>query len=310
MTAGFTKPTTLLRNAEVGVRNLVGAHVPADSRRGFTDHMEVMSSKLVLGYKKYPTATNYPTDAMKNAATAGAAKAATIMRKVNDEFAGILMLRSKESTLMQQVLATHFHLRAGEATDLNLKSNVVNKGIGLKAIVEKDRRWVLEKIRQKMLSLSFHLNTGIYLVDIDSSRRDIKAGRVFNPANADQSTEASVSAQKATIDDTTWRATSYKWHDNTIGGYRHGEIHVSLDRLKNYTPISYARIIIHEATHKYFNTDDEAYAHEGTYAGLNLSQTLNNADSYAWAAVSLYCGSVKMGAVADYGNDWAACSKP
>lgn len=305
---GFTKPTTLVRKAEVGVRKLVGADVPADSRRGFTDHMEVMSPQLVLGYKKYPAANNYPSDAMKTKALAGAAMAARIMRQVNDEFAAILILRRKESTLMQQVLATHFHLRAGEATDKNLKSNVVDKPIGLKAIVEKDRRWVLEKIRQKMLSLSFHLNTGVYLIDIDASRRDIKSGKAFNPANAKLSTEASVSAQKATIDKTTWRATSYKWHDNTLGGYRHGEIHVSLDRLKDYTPISYARIIIHEATHKYFNTDDEAYAHEDTYAGLSLSQTLNNADSYAWAAVSLYCGAVKMGTQANYDRDWAQCS--
>jgi len=59
---GFTKPTTLLRKAEVGIRNAVGAHVPADPRRGFTDHMEVLSSQLMIGYKKYPAAIGYPSD--------------------------------------------------------------------------------------------------------------------------------------------------------------------------------------------------------------------------------------------------------
>jgi hypothetical protein len=72
--------------------------------------------------------------------------------------------------------------------------------------------------------------------------------------------------------------------------------------------LSYARVIIHEATHKYLCTADEAYAHQDTYAGLSLAKTLNNADSYAWAAVSLYCGAVKMGSPASNNPDWAQCS--
>ena len=78
--------------------------------------------------------------------------------------------------------------------------------------------------------------------------------------------------------------------------------------LKDYSAVSYARIIIHEATHKYFNTEDEAYVHEDTYPTLSLPQTLNNVDSYAWAAVSLYCGAVKMGSRANYDRDWTRCS--
>lgn len=305
---GFTKPSTLLRKAEVGVRKLVGAHVPADPRRGFTDHMEVLSPQLLIGYKKYPAATNYPTDAMKSAAAEATRVAARIMRKVNDEFAGILMLRRKESQLMQDVLATHFHLRAGDDAGGMLKNNVVDKKLSLRGIVEKDRRWVLERIRQNMLSLSFHLNTGVYLIDIDASRRDIESGVAVNPANADASTEAFVSPTKTKFDPNTWRVTDAKFYSNTMSGFRNGEIHVSLDMLKDYSALSYARIIIHEATHKYFNTDDEAYAHEDTYPGLSLAETLNNADSYAWAAVSLYCGSVKMATKANYHPDWAQCA--
>ncbi|MDR6539603.1 hypothetical protein [Variovorax soli] len=297
-----------MRKAEVGVRKAIGAHVPADPRRGFTDHMEVLSSQLMIGYKKYPSATHYPSDAMKAAAVAGTNLAARIMRSVNDEFAAILMLRRKESALMQQVLAAHFHLIAGDDAGGTLKDNVVNKKFSARAVFEKDRRWVLEKIRQNMLSLSFHLNTGVYLIDIDASRRDIESGGVVNPAAANLTTEAFVSPTKTKYDANTWRTTDAKYYSNTISGFRNGEIHVSLERLKDYSALSYARIVIHEATHKYFNTDDEAYAHENTYAALSLAETLNNADSYAWAAVSLYCGAVKMVSPASYNPDWAQCS--
>ncbi|WP_218511481.1 M35 family metallopeptidase [Variovorax sp. dw_308] len=309
MTAGFTKPTTLLRNAEVGVRKLVGAPVPADPRRGFTDHMEVLSSQLMIGYKKYPAVQDYPNAGMKAAAVAATALAARVVRKVNDEFAGILMLRRKESALMQEVLAAHFHLRAGEVTDKNLKSNVVDKPLSLKGIVEKDRRWVLEKIRQKMLSLSFHLNTGVYLIDIDAKRRDIQAGaaHVYDPDD-DDGTEAYVANTKTKYDAQTWRATNWKKVSNSISGFRKGEIHVSLEDLETYSTLSYARVIIHEATHKYLCTDDVAYAHDDTYPSKSLSQMLNNADSYAWAAVSLYCGELKMGTPADEPTDWEQCS--
>lgn len=305
---GFIKPTTLVRKAEVGIRKAIGAHVPADTRRGFTDHMEVLSSQLLIGYKKYPAADNYPSASMKAAAAEATRLAARVMRKVNDEFAGILMLRRKESALMQQVLATHFHLVAGDDAGGMLKNNEVNKNFSLKAVTEKDRRWVLEKIRQKMLSLSFHLNTGVYLIDIDASRRDIETGQVVDPANADTDTEAYVSPTKTKYDAQTWRATDGKFVNNTISGFRLGEMHVSFELLEAYSALSYARIVIHEASHKYLSTDDEAYAHADTYAGLSLAQTLNNADSFAWAAISLYCGAVKMASPANINPDWEQCS--
>ncbi len=305
---GFIKPTTLVRKAEVAVRQAVGAHVPADPRRGYTDTMEVISPQLLIGYKKQPSGQNYPSDTMKAAASEATRLAARIVRKANDEFAGIMMLRRKESALMQDVLDKHFGLIAGDTAGGYLKDNIVNKKFSLRAVAEKDRRWVIEKIRQNMLSLSFHLNTGVYLIDIDASRRDIGSGEFVNPANADPNEEAYVTKTKTKYDATTWRATGWKEVTNSISGFRKGEMHVSLELLQNYSPVSYARVIIHEATHKYLCTADEAYAHDPTYGALSLTQTLNNADSYAWAAVSLYCGAVKMGAVSDYNSDWEQCS--
>ncbi|MBS0341172.1 MAG: hypothetical protein JSS56_11640 [Proteobacteria bacterium] len=305
---GFIKPTVLVRKAEVAVRQAVGANVPADSRRGYTDTMEVISPQLLIGYKKQPTGTSYPSDTMKSAAAEATRVAARIMRHANDEFAGILMLRRKESALMQQVLDKHFGLIAGDTSGGFLKDNIVDKKFSLRAIGDKDRRWVLEKIRQNMLSLSFHLNTGVYLIDIDASRRDIKVGADFNPANASQNEEAYVGHTKTKYDANSWRATNWKAVTNSVSGFRKGEMHVSLEMLQNYSAISYARVIIHEATHKYLCTADEAYAHENTYGTLSLAQALNNADSYAWAAVSLYCGAVKMGDPNDVNPDWDQCS--
>jgi hypothetical protein len=305
---GFTKPSTLVRKAEVAVRNAVGAHVPADSRRGYTDTMEVLSPQLMIGYKKYAAGANYPSDTMKSSAVAATKLAARIVRKVNDEFAGILMLRRKESALMQDVLDKHFGLIAGDTSGGFLKDNVVDKKFSLRAVAQKDRRWVLERIRQNMLSLSFHLNTGVYLIDNDASRRDIESGRDVDPTQADPNKEAYVTNTKTKYDANTWRATNWKSVSNSISGFRKGEMHVSLEKLKDYSALSYARIIIHEATHKYLCTADEAYAHENTYAGLSLAQALNNADCYAWAAVSLYCGAVKMGSPGDVNPDWEQCS--
>jgi hypothetical protein len=46
-------------------------------------------------------------------------------------------------------------------------------------------------------------------------------------------------------------------------------------------------------------------AHFGLIAGGT-----SGADSYAWAAVSLYCGALKMGTTADYPGHWMQCQKP
>lgn len=297
------KPTVLMRDAKVGVRNALGLTVPADPRRGFTDRMEALSGSVMIGYK------NRPTPSQMAATVEACNLAARIMRKANDEFAAVMFLRRKESQLLTDVLDKHFGLIEGDTAGGYLKDNIVDKSISAKALFHKDRRWVMEKIRQKMLSLSFHLNTGIYLIDSDSDNRDIRVGQAVNPAAANPNEEAYVGHVKASFDDN-WRADGWKKVDNFTCGFRKGEMHVSFRNLENYTALSYARVIIHEATHKFLNTDDEAYAHQNTYGTLSLTQCLNNADSIAWAAVSLYCGSVKMGSPADNGTDWAQCSKP
>jgi hypothetical protein len=306
--SGFKKPSVVVRDAKVAVREKLGLSVPADPRRGYTDRMEFVSVGTLIGYKDHPGST-YPTPAMKAAVVAGANLARKVIRKANDELAAVVMLRRKESALFQSVMNTHFGLIAGDTSGGYLANNVVDKKFSLKAVFEKDRRWVLEKIREKMLSLSFHLNTGVYLIDVDASRRDLRSGAVTNPAAANPNEEAYVTYEKGTTDPNTWRTTSWKgMATDAFSGFKNGEIHISLQKLQPYSALSYARVIIHEAAHKYLGVVDNAYAHQAAYSTLSLVDCLNNADSIAWAAVSLYSGAVKMASTAAYHPDWENCA--
>jgi hypothetical protein len=272
--------------------------------------MEFLSTSVVVGYKDYGNAANYPTAGMKAAILEAANRAKRVMRKANDAFAAVSFLRKKETPLMTEVLDKHFGLIAGDTSGTFLTGNVVDKKLSVQDIGKHDRRWVIEQIRRKMLSLSFHLNTGVYLIDLDASRRDIKVGQTFDPATADANEEAYVGWAKLGFDKATWQPNAFKLTSGLTCGFRNGEIHVSFENLENYSDLSYARVIIHEAAHKFLGVDDKAYAHQDTYGTQSLQDALANADSYAWAAVSLYCGSVKMGSPADEPTDWTQCQKP
>lgn len=304
--SGFTKPSVLVRDAKVKLTKALGGQVPADTRRGWTDKMEVLSPGVLIGYNK----NHGPTAGIKTQIEAGAARARRIMRKANNELASVVMLRQKESTLFTDVMDQHFGLIAGDDAGGFLKNNVVNKKFSLHALAERDRRWALERVRRGMLSISAHLNTGVYLIDSDRDHRDIRVGQLLGAPAPDDTEEAYVGFAKTSFDATSWRPNAFVQKRDFTCGFTNGEIHLHFKLVPNYTDISLARIIIHEATHKYLGTRDHAYAHEATYGTLNLQDTLENADSFAWAAVSLYCGSVKMGSPADEPVDWAQCTKP
>jgi Lysine-specific metallo-endopeptidase len=71
-----------------------------------------------------------------------------------------------------------------------------------------------------------------------------------------------------------------------------GSIKIDFPQLLSVTEplLGVAQTIVHEATHKFFDANDYAYAYEPAYDALSASQSLMNADSYAWTAVSLYRG--------------------
>lgn len=67
-----------------------------------------------------------------------------------------------------------------------------------------------------------------------------------------------------------------------------GSIHLAFDLTSTYSETALARIIAHEATHKFADTEDHAYMHEFTkFAAMTQAQACDNADSYAYAAISI-----------------------
>ena len=52
--------------------------------------------------------------------------------------------------------------------------------------------------------------------------------------------------------------------------------------------VSVARTLIHEASHKFFYTRDFGYAGREEYFAMSKTEAMMNADSYAYAAISLY----------------------
>lgn len=312
---GMTKPSVVAHKAKIAIRGGLGMQVPADPRRGYTDRVEALSPAVYIAYEK----NHAPSDAVRTTVLAGAKLAMTVIRKANDAMASVVILRQKEPAWFTQTMATHFNLVAGDTAGGFLTDNTVDKKFSMGAVLKHDRRWVLEKIRQRMLDLSFHLNTGLYLIDGGETHRDIAGGADTIPATAPSGTEAYVVKPKTQSDKAAGRTTEWKHvvdqHGNKeyrlakgLGcGFKNGEIHVEFDNLLNYSALSYARIIIHEAVHKYLGVDDIYYAHDANYPGLGLDRKLENADSYAWTAVSLYSKAPKM-TYPGLNPDWDNCT--
>jgi hypothetical protein len=83
--------------------------------------------------------------------------------------------------------------------------------------------------------------------------------------------------------------------NNKYSASRLGSIHINFDLLLTDSKLSVARTIIHESTHKYRDTEDHAYAWyhrsnvNGTpYNQLTKAQAMDNADSYAYAAICIH----------------------
>jgi hypothetical protein len=268
----FTKLTTAL-------------HLPRLNGNGpnrYTDTNEFLSPGVLIAYHARPAGVVYPPAADKIAVNAAAIQARNIVRIANDELAKVVILRRDESAAFTATMERHFNLRSDATLGGGyLVENVVNKPFKVGAIFRHDRRWALEKIRQGMLSLSFHLNTGIYLIDMDNANRTVDGG-VTVPAGPNAATV---------------RGYVFQWGQGfPVCGFRNGEIHVAFEKFPNHSLNSGARIIIHEAGHKFLDVDDTFYAHNPNYPPT-LQQCLEaNADSFAWAAVSLALGACRMGA--------------
>ena len=244
----------------------------------YTDTNEFLSPGVLLAYK---ARAGHPTMAMKTTIQNAAVQARNIVRIANDEMAKVVIMRRNESATFTATMERHFNLKAnGDTAGGWLEDNVIDKPFKLGAIFKKDRRWVLEQIRQKMLSLSFHLNTGVYLIEIDAAGRNVDGGQLVPAGTAET--------------DTT-RGYVYRWGAGApICGFRNGEIHIAFEKFPTHSLNSGARIIIHEAAHKYLDVKDTYYAWHPNYPPSLRECLEDNADSFAWAAVSLATGAVRM----------------
>lgn len=289
----FKKPSAVLRDANISFPGVSGILAPVDARPRHTDTMEMLSASVMIGYKKRP-AGNYPTDAMKGAVLQGCQTAQKVLAHSANCLLKVVALRQDEPDILTQVLHKHFHLSPAPTDDGGgmLSSNIKNKSFALSDLGKHDRRWVIEHIRRQFLHLSFHLNTGVYVIDTDDDFRLTEVNGSPRTPGTNQREEAYVRLPK-----------SHKSNSRACG-FRNGEIHVNLQLLRPYSRLSYARVIIHEAVHKFLEIGDIFYAHSSSYSGLSLSKCLMNPDCYAWSAVSLFADSVLMGSTADEPVHW------
>ena len=272
----FTKPTVKLGLPRLGSGN-----------HRHTDKMEFLSAGILVGFKGRAVGVDYPTPAMRASIQAAGVQARNIVRIANDKMAKIMFLRTDEPAVLTSIMTTHFNLAPGTLGGV-LKDNVVNKKFSPMAVFVKDRRWVLEKLRQQFLSLSFHLNTGMYLIDMDTAIRTVEDG-------------ATIPVGTATVAD---GYVQQRFGGTCTCGFSNGEVHIDFNDVPTYSLNSVARLIIHEAAHKYLNVDDHEYAKDAGYPP-SLMDCLDNADSSAWAAVSLATGTLRMATTNS--NDWNHC---
>jgi len=265
----FTKPAVKLGTARMGQGN-----------ERHTDTMEHLSAGVVIAYKARPGG-GYPTPEMKRKVNSAAIQARNIVRIANDALAKVVLLRRRESQLMIDTVAKHYRLIAGDSAGGFLQNNIIDKPFKLNAVFDHDRRWVLNKIREMLLTLSAHLNTGVYLIDQDTAMRDVFDGQRQAVGHAPYSG---------------WVGYVHPRTKRSICGFRSGEIHVNFPSLITYSLNTNACIIIHEAAHKYLGILGDIYGDNINYPPALQGQngSLENADSLAWTAVSLATGAVRM----------------
>lgn len=256
------------------------------------DNRELLSPRLLIKYhSKRP-----PDRATKEKIAQAAGVACSVMRKVVWEIDKVVLFKRDEKDLMTRVLDAHFCFK-------NLAGLQSTRDARKKMLNEKARREWLAYIRRSMLSMSFHLNTGMYLLDCDAGFRTIVGD------NEIDNMDALWAESEAVVDSSTGNyvddpqnpgyalmqpkvnAANKRVLGKNIEAYANtgtsGPVHVSFELAKTYSPLQFARLIIHEASHTYRGTSDVRYAHAADYYAQKPTDMVNNADSYAYAACSL-----------------------
>lgn len=218
-----------------------------------TDTHKLLSAGVMVKYHS----DNKPSKPQRSKLIDACDLSRKIMRETVWKFDKMAFFRQKERTF-EDALNTHFSL--DDAPDRRKRN--------------------INYLRGKMLHVSFFMQSGIYLIDSDARMqapatpmREKIGGRDM-PNNVKGfwgNVEGYVS---------TGHSVMPNW---MISG---GPIHVNFGLASTYSAFGLARLIIHEATHRYIKTVDHAYNHDGNYAALTSGQKMENADSFAYAALS------------------------
>lgn len=254
-----------------------------------TDTWSLLSPGVAIAYAKARGA-NYPSQTVRTRIINSVARARSIMRAAVSKLDKVVFFRRAEGEPFTSIVNYHFGLDG--SNDAELDTNVVDAPLAWNRVRHKDRRTILNKIRMGMLSISFHINTGVYLIDIDAANRTIMGGRVETDQDElDQNvvTHGYVSHPHG--------KTSLR--KGLFSGFYNGEIHINFTKMYDgsYSAENCARVIIHEASHKYWAVNDHSYAWQGGYPeNYRIADLLDNADSYAWAALSIKAGHLIKGA--------------
>lgn len=240
------------------------------------DTHEMIGAGLMIKYHS----KRKPNQSTKNKLIKSASITCSVMRSVVWQIDKIVLFYRDEPDWMTQILDKHFCLNR----DTNLSSVKVDN----KLKNAKERRKYLADIRKVMLSTSFHLTTGMYLLDVDAKNRMTvgdfhidNMGAGWSETNAENKKVVSSNIEGYVQGRSSWR--------EKIGISSSGGIHVGFSLFDDfgYSPEQMARIIIHEATHKYYKTQDVKYCWDGQYDSQSPELMKNNADSFAFAAMSI-----------------------
>lgn len=134
-------------------------------------------------------------------------------------------------------------------------------------------------------NIYMRVNTGVSVqMTISDSYSAVAAGRKSEPARGY----------------VRWKASAIGFLDPITGdlppGFKvptahRGSVHIDFGMLKAShvsSKLTVARTIIHESSHKFGLTEDKSYRYYTDYKDLTKADAMDNADSYAYAAVSIY----------------------
>ncbi|MDM0044960.1 hypothetical protein QTH91_10725 [Variovorax dokdonensis] len=244
-----------------------------------SDHLDtraVIAAGLVIKYHSdRPPGMSTKTRLCKSASISRSAMRSTVW-----QIDKIVLFGADEPDWMVPILDRHFCLNR----DNSLSSELSGK----KLKNAKARRKYLADVRTAMLSTSFHLNTGMYLLDVDAKHRmSVGDFHIDNMgAGWAELDDAGKKVVSRNIEGYVQGRTGLK---EKFGVSSSGGIHVGFSLFDEfgYSPEMMARIIIHEATHKFCKTADVKYCWDANYDHQTPQAMKNNADSLAYAAMSI-----------------------